>query len=80
MYFHFMEKANLLNEHFASVSTVYNERCIPLHGPGPPNFLLDNFIITEQEVLDPLQVLNITKPPSPDSMSPWILKILLNLL
>lgn len=75
-----MEIANLLNEHFASVSTVYNEPCITLHGPGPPNLLPDYFIITEQEVLDQLQVLKIKKPPGPDSMSPWVLKILLNIL
>lgn len=74
IFFHPMEKANVLNEHFASVSTINNEPGIPLHAPGPPNFLLDDFIITEQEVLDHLQVLNVTKPSGPDSMSPLVLR------
>lgn len=62
-----MEKANLLNDHFASVSTINNEPVIQMHGPGPPNYLLDDFIFTEQEVLDQLQLLNVTKPSGTDS-------------
>ena len=56
-----------------------NEWTRQRHGPGPPlNFSLDDFVITEQEVLDQLQVINVTKPPGPDCMSPLILKNITN--
>lgn len=47
---------------------------MPLHGPGLPNYLIDYFIITEPEVLDQLQVLDVTRPSGPDSMSPLVLQ------
>ena len=35
---------------------------------------LNEFIITEQEILDQLKILNINKPACPDGVSPQLLK------
>lgn len=39
--------------------TLHNEPDLPPHGPGPPLFELNNIIITEEEVVDQLHILNI---------------------
>jgi hypothetical protein len=73
--FHPIDKANALNSFFAHVSNMQQEPDIPLHGPGPPiHHPLDNFDISEQEVLGQLLTLNLNKPPGPDGISPKILK------
>lgn len=51
----------------------------PLHGPGPPNHM-NNLIISDQEVLDQIHILNVNKPWGPDGISPLIIKIYLYLL
>jgi hypothetical protein len=35
---------------------------------------LNEFIITEQEILDQLKILNVNKPAGPDGVSPILLK------
>jgi hypothetical protein len=35
---------------------------------------LNEFIITEQEILDQLKILNVNKPAGPDGVSPRLLK------
>ena len=73
--FHPIEKANAFNTFFSNISTMDHEPNLPLHGPGPPtNFQLENFVISDQEVLDQLLILNTNKPPGPDGISPLILK------
>ena len=71
--FHPIEKANVLNNYFADISSLDDEPDIPLHGPGPPNHM-ENFFITDEEVLDQIKILNLNKPPGPDGISPVILK------
>lgn len=46
--------------------TLDNEPDLPPHGPGSPLFELNNIIITEEEVVDQLQILNIHKSTGPD--------------
>lgn len=41
---------------------------------GPPIFELNNNIITEQEVVGQLQILNINKSYKPDAISPRVLR------
>ena len=75
--FHPVEKATVLNKYFAQVSSITSEPDIPLHGPGPPSDVyegLSNLLITEDEVYDQLSIINNTKPPGPDNLSPRILK------
>ena len=43
-----------------------NQLFLPCH--------LNEFIITEQEILDQLKVLNVNKPAGPDGVSPRLLK------
>jgi hypothetical protein len=35
---------------------------------------LNEFIITEQEILDQLKIVNVNKPAGPDGVSPRLLK------
>lgn len=76
LFFHPVEKATVLNKYFAQVSSITNEPDVPLHGPGPPSFnnehLLELFI-TEEEGGDQLCIINSSKPPGPDGISPRIL-------
>jgi hypothetical protein len=39
-----------------------------------PDIEFSDFIITEEDVLDQLKILNISKPPGPDGISPRVLK------
>jgi hypothetical protein len=43
-------------------------------GTSPLPCHLNEFIITEQEILDQLKILNVNKPAGPDGVSPRLLK------
>lgn len=49
-------------------------RIYHLKALGPPIFELNNNIITEQEVVGQLQILNINKSSKPDAISPRVLR------
>ena len=54
------EKANCLNEYFTSISTISEEQpALPILNPKS-EAKLDQIVITEQEVIDMLETLNIT--------------------
>jgi hypothetical protein len=52
---------------------VYNEPVIS-DNVTPLPCHLNEFIITEQEILDQLKILNVNKPAGPDGVSPRLLK------
>jgi hypothetical protein len=45
---------------------------LPEIGPGPPDIEFSDFIITEQDFMDQLKMLNISKPPGPYDISPRV--------
>jgi hypothetical protein len=72
-----MEKATLLNDFFAKVTHVEDNRnVIPPIPQTPPivNNLLSEIVISEQEVLDQLKILKTNKSYGPDGISPKLLK------
>ena len=54
------DKAEILNTHFSNISNIDNEPDLS-YNVTPPPYQLNEFIITEQEVLDQLNILNINK-------------------
>ena len=72
--FHPMDKANALNNFFTNISSITVPENHTLIGPDPPLQTMDTFRILDSEVLDQLQIMNISKPSGPDSVSPRILK------
>ena len=72
--FHPIDKANALNKFLTnifSITVIQNHASI---GPDPPLQQMDTLKISDSEVLDQLQIMNISKPSGPDSVSPRILK------
>ena len=67
------DKAEILNTHFSNIANIDNESDLS-YNVTPPSYQLNEFIITEQEVLDQLNILNINKPGGPDGISPRLLK------
>ena len=67
------DNAEILNTHFSNISNIDNEPDLS-YNVTPPPYQLNEFIITEQEVLDQLNILNINKPGGPDGISPRLLK------
>lgn len=72
--FHPIDKANAINKFFTDISCINDEPDLPPQGPGPPLHHMETFRITENEVLDQLQIINICKPSGPDGVSPQVLK------
>lgn len=70
---HPAEKANFINNYFTSISNIEEEPDLPDIPPLSPCELSD-IIITEQEVIDQFQILNVTKPAGPDKLPPKFLK------
>jgi hypothetical protein len=61
---------------FSNISTMDQEPNLPLHGLGPPTyFQLEDFVISDQDLLRQLLILNTctNKPLGPDGISPLIL-------
>ena len=68
------EKANALNNFFASISTINNTNTVlPPFIPKSPN-IMEDFEITEQEVIDILRNLDVKKATGPDAISHYLLK------
>lgn len=73
IYTHPKDKANALNDYFTSVSSNDFDINLPDLAPLSPCVLSD-IIITEQDVADQFQILNINKPAGPDNLPPKFLK------
>ncbi|MCG8045232.1 MAG: reverse transcriptase domain-containing protein [Candidatus Thiodiazotropha endolucinida] len=75
---HPLDKAQVLNEHFANISKTENEPILPQDLNHPKNLSALN--ITEQDVKDQLHILNEAKPGGSDELMPRMLKICRNQL
>ncbi|KAK6171783.1 hypothetical protein SNE40_018213 [Patella caerulea] len=73
VYTHPLDKANILNTYFASISKLNNVPDLPYFAARSNNEL-PNFIVSEHEVKDQLLILNCSKPSGPDNISPAVLK------
>ena len=74
---HPIDKAQVLNNHFANISKIDDEPPLP-EDPVPPNFSLNNLHITNQDVKDQLHKLNECKPAGPDEIMPKFIKLISN--
>ena len=78
--FHSIDKANTLNKYFSDISSLCSEPELPEHGPGPPSMFSNSgkippdLVISEDEVINQLKLLDNSKPPGVDGVSPKILK------
>ena len=70
---HPFDKSNALNEYFTSISTLDNEPELPDLPTLSPCELSD-IVITEQDVIDQFQILEINKLPGPDKLAPKFIK------
>ena len=70
---HPFDKAQVLNNHFASISTIENDKEID-ENLELPNFSLNTIVVTEQDVKDQLKNLNSKKPGGPDEITPNLIK------
>ncbi len=68
------EKAEELNTYFSSVFTKEDTTNIPDFDPEIQNQLLDNLVITEEQVRKRLEKLKTSKSPGIDGMHPRLLK------
>jgi hypothetical protein len=73
IFIHPSDKAEILNTHFSNIANIDNEPDFS-YNVTPPPYQLNEFIITEQEVSDQLNILNINKPGGPDGISLRLLK------
>lgn len=72
--FHPIDKANAFNNFFTNISTISVSQNLAHNVPDPPLHHMNTHYITDNEVLDQLQAINISKPSGPDSITPRILK------
>ncbi|CAG2230882.1 unnamed protein product [Mytilus edulis] len=70
---HPIEKATAINDYFCSISRFDTEPQLPNVPPLAP-YELSDIVITEQDVIDHFQILNINKPAGPDKLPPKFLK------
>ena len=70
---HPIEKATAINNFFCSISHFETEPELPEVPPLAP-CELSNIVVTEQDVIDHFQILNINKPAGPDKLPPKFLK------
>ena len=69
------EKCSLLNKYFCLISKLEEEN-VPLPAfPSRTNESIDNIVVTTQEIIDVLQILNPNKASGPDVISHKMLKI-----
>ena len=73
IYYHPIDKANAINDYFATVSSLDVEPEIPNIPPLAPCELSD-IVVSEQEIFDQFQILNVNKPGGPDNLPPKFLK------
>lgn len=55
---------------FSDISSLSDNPKLPEHGHGPSLFEHNDIIITDQDVIDQLQILNVTKPQEPQWYCP----------
>ena len=72
---HPLDKAHVLNNHFANISTINNEKEIA-ENLNLPNHSLTSILITEHDVKDQLTNLNYNEPGGPDEIMPKLIKTL----
>ncbi|CAG2237182.1 unnamed protein product [Mytilus edulis] len=70
---HPVEKATAINDYFCSISRFDTEPQLPNVPPLAP-YELSDIVITEQDVIEHSQILNINKPAGPDKLPPKFLK------
>ena len=68
------DKVECLNEYFTSISTISEEQPAVPHLIPKTDAKLDQIIISEQDIIDMLETLNIHKASGPDGMSDTMLK------
>ena len=68
------EKAEVLNEFFSSVFTREDLKDIPEPRSRNKEDILEDILITDEDVRKKLQKLNPTKSPGPDGLHPRVLK------
>ena len=68
------QKADALNQQFASVFTLEDIDTIPQSNDMDLDHLLENLTVTEEEVKTKLLKLRADKAPGPDSVHPYVLK------
>ena len=66
---HPVEKAAAMNNLFSSIASFDTEPELPDVPPLAPCELSD-IVVTEQDVIDHFQLLNVNKPAGPDKLSP----------
>ena len=74
------QKADLLNQQFASVFTLEDVDDIPVSEDLNLEYLLENILVTEEKVKEKLLKLRADKAPGPDSVHPLVLKKLADTL
>ena len=72
-FYHPIEKACAINNYFASVFTLETVPDLP-NGPPLAPCELSDIVVNEREVIDQLEILNISKPGGPDNLPPKLLK------
>ena len=70
---HPIDKAQVLNNHFANISTIETDKEIN-ENLNIPDFSLNSITVTEQDVKDQLTNLNSNKPGGPDEIMPRLIK------
>ena len=69
-----IDKCNVLNECFANQSSINDTNAHVPHLTHPTHALLDNFEISTTDISDAISVLNPSKAPGPDGISPRLIK------
>lgn len=75
-----LEKANILNEYFTSITNINIANNLPQNVPLFTESIFNNITITDGDVLEILTNLDITKAIGPDGISPRCLKAGKNIL
>ena len=73
IFYHPIEKACIINDYFASVSNLETEPEWPNVPPLAP-CELSEIVVTEREVIDQFETINISKPGGPDNLPPRLLR------
>ena len=68
------EKAEMFNKHFLSASTLNDANCLIPNNPPINESILDEIMVTIEDVKDQLKTLDTSKAFGPDNISPKFLK------
>jgi hypothetical protein len=69
-----IDKTNLLNEYFTNITKLLETNPVPQPGPSLRDSKLSNILVTDNDVLEILTNLDITKAVGPDEISPRCLR------